>query len=360
MDKMAIKYSNTYYTIFIDNSLESLTEFLIENKEKFSRYYILVDENTHSLAIAPLLQKVPILQMAEILEVDAGEKYKNLHTASTLWEALLENNADRNTLIINLGGGMVSDLGGFTASVFKRGIPFINIPTTLLSMTDASIGSKTGIDFQGYKNQIGSFAHPMGVFINSDFIDTLPEKELYSGMGEVLKYSLIADTKLWDILKTKSINSDLDFGTIISECVRIKNLIVDNDWREKGDRKILNFGHTIGHALESFSLSKSRRHLAHGEAVACGILVELEISVRKLNLNSNLRESVQQYILDNFDLYPITEKDFTHLISLMKKDKKNNNSEILFVLLSELGKANYDINVSEEEIIEALNYYSNL
>jgi 3-dehydroquinate synthase len=357
---MASCYTNKYYSIYIDNSLKSLDEFLVSNEGKYSSYYILVDENTHSLAIPQLLKKVPKLQMAEILEVDAGEKYKNLHTASVLWEALLENNADRNTLLINLGGGMITDLGGFVASVFKRGISFINIPTTLLSMTDAAIGSKTGIDFQGYKNQIGSFAHPQAVFINTEFINTLKEEEIYSGMGEVLKYSLISDSKLWDVLKDQSISNELDFEIIVAECVNIKNTIVDNDWTEKGERKILNFGHTIGHALESFSMSKSRRHLTHGEAIACGILVELELSVKKFNFDSSTHNRIQQYILENFDLFPISDKDFDRLISIMRKDKKNTNSEISFVLLHDIGKAEYGISVSESEIIEALNYYANL
>lgn len=352
--------TNAFYSIYLDNSLQSLSEFLLKNENTYSSYFILVDENTHSKSVGLLLDRVPFLQRAEILEVDAGEEHKNLHTAASLWEALLENNADRNTLLINLGGGMISDLGGFVASVFKRGIPFINIPTTLLSMTDASIGSKTGVDFQGYKNQIGSFAHPEAVFISTDFLQTLPERELFSGMGEVLKYSIIANTQLWNLLKDQEISPNLDFGIIVAECVQIKNEIVDKDWSEKAERKVLNFGHTIGHALESFSMNKVNRHLLHGEAVALGIIVELELAVKFLNFDSFIRDEIQQYILDNFDFFPIADADFDTLLALMKKDKKNRGTDISFVLVEEMGKPNYNVNIQESDIIEALNYYANL
>lgn len=352
--------SNEFYSIYLDNDLQLLAEFLLKNEEKYSKYFILVDENTHSLAIPIVLERVKFLQRAEIIEVDPGEEHKNLHTASALWGTLLENDADRNTLLINLGGGVLSDLGGFVASVFKRGIHFINIPTTLLAMTDASIGSKTGINFQGYKNQIGSFAHPDAVFICTDFLRTLPKRELFSGMGEVLKYSFIAESPIWEVLKEQEIGDDLDFDIIVNECISIKNRIVSNDWNEKGERKILNFGHTIGHALEAFSLKNIRRHLFHGEAVALGIIVELELSVRLLNFDTYLRDQIQQYIIDNFDLFPIEEDDFSQLISLMKKDKKNSNSGISFVLIEAMGKPKFNINIDESDIVSALKYYANL
>ncbi len=357
---MATIFTNEFYSIFLDNDLSSLKEFLLDSKEKYSSYFILVDENTHSLAIPVLLAKVGFLQQAKILEIDAGEKFKNLHTASSLWEALLENNADRNTLLINLGGGVVSDMGGFVASVFKRGIPFINIPTSLLAMTDAAIGSKTGVDFNLYKNQIGSFAHPDAVFICTDFLNTLPQRELFSGMGEVLKYGFIAESPIWDVLKNQEVNSEIDFDVFVAECVRIKNDIVSSDWKENAIRKILNFGHSVGHAFESFAINKFPRHLLHGEAVALGIIVEMELSVRILNFDTYTRDQAQQYILDNFDLYPITEMDFGKLIDFMRKDKKNNNGDFNFVLLEEMAKPKYDISVSEENIIESLQYYANL
>lgn len=351
---------NPNYDIFIDNSLQSLNVFLEERKDVYSKYYILVDENTHSACVPKLLSNVDILQNADILEVDAGEENKNLIIANGLWEALLENNANRQTLIINLGGGLVSDLGGFVASTFKRGIPFINVPTTLLSMTDAAIGSKTAINLGLAKNQIGTFAHPEAVFINTEFIDSLPERERNSAFGEILKYALIADAKLWDILKNQSVNEIDDYEMIVSECAKIKNDIVSQDPEEHGIRKILNFGHTVGHAFESFSIGRQNRQLYHGEAVALGMIVEMYISSRIQRLDNIDREEIQQYILDNFRICPIEEKDFAELIGFMKKDKKNTNSKVSFVLISEIGKAHFNQNIDESLILDALKYYSEL
>ncbi len=357
---MLEKIHNPNYDIFIDNNLESLNVFLDERKDVYSKYYILVDENTHTACIPKLLSSVNILQNAEILEVGAGEGNKNLIIANGLWEALLENNANRQTLIINLGGGLVSDLGGFVASTFKRGIPFINIPTTLLAQTDAAIGSKTAINLGLAKNQIGTFANPEAVFISTDFIDSLPERDKNSAFGEILKYALIADAKLWDILKNQEINDITDYEMIVSECVKIKNDIVTQDPNEKGIRKILNFGHTVGHAFESFSMELHKRQLFHGEAVALGMIVEMYISSKILGFDNIVREEIQQYILDNFVILPIEKKDFAELIGYMKKDKKNTKTDISFVLISEIGKAYYNQNIEEKLITEALKYYSEL
>jgi len=357
---MLEKIHNPNYDIFIDNSLESLNVFLEERKDEYSKYYILVDENTHTACIPKLLSNVSMLQNAEILEVDAGEENKNLIIANGLWEALLENNANRRTLIINLGGGLVSDLGGFVASTFKRGIPFINVPTTLLSQTDAAIGSKTAVNLGLSKNQIGTFAHPEAVFISTEFISSLPEREKNSAFGEILKYALIADAKLWDILKNQSINDIDDYEMIVSECAKIKNDIVTQDPNEKGVRKILNFGHTIGHAFESFSMGLQNRQLYHGEAVALGMIVEMYISSKVFKFSVIDREEIQQYILDNFGVLPIEEKDFEELINYMKKDKKNTNSKVSFVLISEIGKTHFNQSIEEDLIFEALKYYSEL
>jgi 3-dehydroquinate synthase len=273
---------------------------------------------------------------------------------------LVENEADRKTLLINLGGGVVTDMGGFVASVFKRGIPFINIPTTLLGLTDASIGSKTGIDLSLAKNQIGTFAHPQAVFISTDFLRNLPERELISGMGEVLKYAFIDNNKIWDTIKYQELSADIDFDIFVNECVHIKNKIVEQDFYEQGIRKVLNFGHTFGHAIESYSLINEKRNLLHGEAVALGMIVELYLSVQFAGFDKEKQIEIQQYILDNFALYPIEESDFEALIDLMRKDKKNSESNIAFVLLQEIGSPIYDQIISEEDIIKALQYYADL
>lgn len=357
---MAEIIENSHYSIYIDKSLQSLALYLDQNKANFSKYFILVDENTHTECIPYLLSQVKVLQEASILEIDAGEVNKTLKTATGLWEALLENEADRKTLLINLGGGIVTDMGGFVASVFKRGIPFINIPTTLLGQTDAAIGSKTGVDLAFAKNQIGTFAHPQAVFISTTFLKNLPERELISGMGEVLKYALIDSEHLWNVLKNQELNPRMDFDIFVKECVQIKNNIVEKDWYEQGRRKILNFGHTIGHALESYSMSKGNRSILHGEAVALGIIMELYLSAELAGFNNEIQQEIQQYILDNFALYPIEEQDFEPLINLMRKDKKNNDSNIAFVLLEEIGKPIYDQFISEDVIINALKYYAQL
>jgi len=351
---------NPDYDIFIDDSLKYLNDFLENKKDHYSKYYILVDENTHTTCIPKLLSNVSLLQNAEILEIDAGEENKNLIIANGLWEALLENNANRKTLIINLGGGLVSDLGGFVASTFKRGIPFINVPTTLLAQTDAAIGSKTAVNLGHAKNQIGTFAHPEAIFISIDFISSLPERDKNSAFGEILKYALIADEKLWEILKNQELDEITDYEMIVTECAKIKNDIVTQDPKEKGIRKILNFGHTVGHAFESFSMNPHNRQLYHGEAIALGMIVEMYISSKILNFNNSLREEIQQYILDNFRIFSIEEKDFPQLIDFMRKDKKNTDSNISFVLISEIGKAHFNQNVDESLIFEALKYYSEL
>ncbi len=352
--------TNENYTIYIDNSMDTLVDFFDKREDEFTRVFILVDENTHETCIPLLLSKVEFLQHSEILEIDAGEENKDMETAMSLWHALLENGADRKTLIVNLGGGVVTDLGGFVAATFKRGIPFVNIPTTLLGQIDAAVGSKTGVDLGNLKNQIGAFAHPLAVFVNTDFIDTLPDRELDSALGEFIKYALISDYVLWNMLINQEYGRDVDFGFMVNECLNIKNNLITEDLREKGPRKILNFGHTIGHALESFALTRNNRHLRHGEAVALGIVVELYLSVKVLGFDRYLQEKIEKYILDNFNFCPITKDDFEEILDLMRKDKKNEDGKISFVLLNDIGKPSYDQFIDEKLIIEALEYYANL
>ena len=357
---MANIITNDNYNIHIDNSMQALVDFFELRKNDFSNIFILVDENTHESCIPLLLSKVEFLQNSEILEIDAGEENKDIDTATGLWHALLENGADRKTLIVNLGGGVVTDLGGFVASTFKRGVAFINIPTTLLGQIDASVGSKTGVDLGYSKNQVGAFAHPKAVFINTDFIDSLADLELYSALGEFIKYALISDHILWRMLINQEYGRDTDFGFMVSECLKIKNRLITEDLYEHGPRKILNFGHTFGHALESLSIINNKRQLRHGEAVALGIIMELYLSVKLLGFDEYLQKEIQNYILSNFDFCSIDKSSFDAIIDLMRKDKKNIDGKISFVLLSDIGKAHYDQFIDEDLILEALNYYSNL
>ena len=357
---MANIIKNENYNIYIDNSMKGLDSYFKNHKEDFSKVFILVDENTHDSCVPLLLSNVEYLQESEILEIDFGEEHKNIETATGLWHALLENEADRKTLIINLGGGVITDLGGFVASTFKRGISFINIPTSLLAQIDASVGSKTGVDLAYSKNQVGLFAHPKAVFINTDFVNTLPDRELKSALGEFIKYALISDFVLWNMLINQEYGRDMDFGFMVNECLNIKNNLISEDLYEKGPRKILNFGHTIGHALESLSVKRNKRPLRHGEAVALGIIVELYLSVKVLSFDRYQKEKIEKYILDNFSFCSIEKSDFDELLNLMRKDKKNIDGKISFVLLSEIGKAHYDQFIEEDLIIEALDYYINL
>ena len=255
------------YSIWIGKNSFSKLDISI-----YSQVAILVDENTKR----DCLSKLPQIESALIIEIKSGEQYKNISTCSFIWEQLTINNFDRNSLLINLGGGVIGDMGGFCAATYKRGLEFIHIPTTLLAMVDASVGGKLGIDFKGFKNQIGLFNNPKAVLISSVFLETLAESELKSGFAEVVKHALISDNSLWLKLKNTPF-TDLDWEDIIDTSIQIKNKIVLADPFEKGERKKLNFGHTFGHAIESYYLEK-RTPISHGKAVFMGMILEAEIS----------------------------------------------------------------------------------
>jgi len=246
---------NLDYPVYIGNRyLKDLNIILEDYEDQYSRLYIIVDENTHELCLPQLLNEVEMLEGAQVMEIPSGEDSKTLEIVQHLWTTLSEDQADRKTLIVNLGGGVVTDLGGFACSTYKRGIRFIQIPTTLLSQVDASVGSKVGINFGGYKNQIGAFTDPMMVIIAPLFLDTLQTRDLLSGFAEVMKHALIADLEYWNYLKNQD---TMDWSKIIERSVEIKAEIVKNDPKEQGKRKILNFGHTFAHAFESYSAERS-------------------------------------------------------------------------------------------------------
>jgi len=313
------------YSIWIgENSLSKLD---ISN---YSKVAILVDENTKR----DCLNKLPKIDSALIIEIKSGEKYKNISTCNLIWEQLTINNFDRNALVINLGGGVIGDMGGFCAATYKRGLDFIHIPTTLLAMVDASVGGKLGIDFKGFKNQIGLFNNPKAVLISPKFLETLAESELKSGFAEVVKHALISDNSLWVKLKN-TLFTDLDWEDIIYTSVQIKNKIVLADPIEKGERKKLNFGHTFGHATESYYLEKGTP-ISHGEAVFMGMILETEIS----NLSETDKNEIKNYILSNFALPYTPKKSYLH--KFLINDKKNQNGKINFTLLSGIGNSSFD------------------
>ena len=305
---------------------------------EYSKVAILVDENTKR----DCLNKLSKVDNSIIIEIKSGEKNKNISTCNFIWKELTNHNFDRNSLLINLGGGVIGDMGGFCASTYKRGIDFIQIPTTLLAMTDASIGGKLGIDFLGLKNQIGLFINPKSVLIYPDFLETLPLDQLKSGFVEVLKHALISDKNLWNkILNTPF--EELNWNDLISLSVEIKNKIILSDSREKGERKKLNFGHTFGHAIESFYLQKDTPIL-HGQAIALGILIEAKMS----NLSELEKVEITAFILSNFRLPHNPTKN--QLLKFMRNDKKNLDEKINFTLLDGIGNCSLDNLFSEDEL----------
>jgi 3-dehydroquinate synthase len=321
------------YSIWIGKN--SFSKLDISN---YSQVAILVDENTKR----DCLSKLPQIEKALIIEIKSGEEYKNISTCSFIWEQLTINNFDRNSLLINLGGGVIGDIGGFCATTYKRGLEFIHIPTTLLAMVDASVGGKLGIDFKGFKNQIGLFNNPKAVLISSEFLETLAESELKSGFAEVVKHALISDNSLWLKLKNTPF-TDLDWEDIIDTSVQIKNKIVLADPFEKGERKKLNFGHTFGHAIESYYLEK-RTPISHGEAVFMGMILETKIS----DLSETDKNEIKNYVLSNFAL-PYTPKK-SSLHKFLINDKKNQNGKINFTLLNGIGNCSLDNLFSLDEL----------
>lgn len=344
-------------------SLKSLAKFLSANS--FSQTFVLVDENTVKHCY-PVVKK--LLPKHSVIQIKSGEENKTLATCQTIWNKLTGANADRQTLLINLGGGVISDLGGFAAGCYKRGIKFINIPTTLLAMVDASVGAKTGVDLNGFKNQIGLFKEPEAVFVHTGFLKTLSDRELSAGFAEVIKHYLIADKKAFNEIsklffpkkgKPYSIRM-MDLDALVQKNIAIKAKIVAKDKFETGERKALNFGHTIGHAMETYFLNKGTKIL-HGEAVAIGILCEGMIS-RKSGLMS--RDDYFSVMLIASRIFPdlpfLLKQSIPAILKLMKQDKKNASGKTLFTLLNQTGKFSINNSVPENIIIEALEYYSEL
>tara|TARA_B100001540_G_C15760658_1_gene621507 strand:+ start:69 stop:1067 length:999 start_codon:yes stop_codon:yes gene_type:complete len=314
--------SNEYY-IYIGK--ESLAKF---NYSDYSNIAILVDENTKKYCL-PILLENKKLNNHTLIKINSGEEHKNISTCNYIWGKLSDNNFDRNSLLINLGGGVIGDIGGYCASTYKRGINFIHIPTSLLAMVDASIGGKLGVNFGHLKNHIGLFNNPRRVLIYPEFLKTLNQQQIKSGFAEIIKHALIADSEQWNYLKEKSFE-DINWEEIISNSVKIKNKIVMSDPKEKKERKKLNFGHTYGHALESYFL-ENKTPILHGEAVLAGILMEIEIS----NMPNKEKEEIKKYILTNFILPKIPVKE--NLKKYLLHDKKNQKKYINFSLLNKIG-----------------------
>jgi 3-dehydroquinate synthase len=348
--------SNNYYVNFNEDSYLKLNAYLASNIP--SKIFILVDENTNQHCLPILLGALETTSEIEIIEIEAGEEHKNLDTCTGVWHALTELGADRKSLLINLGGGVITDLGGFVASCFKRGIIFINIPTTLLSMVDASVGGKTGVDLGVLKNQIGLFSDPEMVLIDPTYLETVTEREIRSGLAEIIKYGLTYDIKLWDDIKVFNELSVSNLSTLIHRSIEIKNEVVTEDPKEHGLRKILNYGHTLGHAIESYFLeSENKEKLTHGEAIAIGMITEAFLSEKLLNFPIDKLADIKSILLNIYGKVAIETKDYEAIIELLIHDKKNISGQVNFVLLSDYEKFKFNCKVEKNLIIEALDYY---
>jgi len=342
---------------FNELSYLALNEHLKTND--YSKVFIIVDENTHKYCLPKFLESTTDLEDIDIIEIESGEIHKTIETCVGIWNTLSDLEADRKSLIINLGGGVITDLGGFVASTFKRGIKFINVPTSLLSMVDASVGGKTGVDLGHLKNQIGVIINPEIVMINTEFLKTLPSNQLKSGMAEMLKHGLISSENYWEKFSDLSNMTYKDLDILIYESVLIKKDIVDQDPYEKNLRKTLNFGHTLGHAIESYFLSNpNKKELLHGEAIAIGMVLETHISTNLLGFSEDLCQSIKELMIKTYGKVQIDANDFEPIIQLLKYDKKNEHGNINFVLLETIGKPKIDCTVDEELIYNAFKYYN--
>ena len=346
--------TTSYSVHFNQNAYDALNSHLAS--KSYSSLFIIVDENTYEFCLPSFMGAITGDYHFEVLEIESGEINKNIRTCSNLWEALSELDADRKSLIINLGGGVVTDLGGFVASTFKRGIDFINVPTTLLAMVDASIGGKTGVDLGALKNQIGVINQPEMVLVISEFLKTLEERQVQSGYAEMLKHGLIQSSPYWETLK--SVSTIDGFDSMIYTSVGIKNRVVIEDPTEQGLRKILNFGHTLGHAIESYFLaSTDYETLLHGEAIAIGMILEGYLAHKITGLPESEMEDIKSTFLRRYEKVTFTDEDIYNILSLLKFDKKNSHGKINFVLLEKIGKPVIDVQIPPNLYREAFAYY---
>ncbi len=344
--------------IFNQDKLYEIIKHIVN--QKFTNIVVLVDQNT-GLKCMPLFNTLfgDSLGDYHILTTKSGEENKTMSQVMEIHAFLVGANIDRNSLIINLGGGLLSDIGGFAASIYKRGIEYVNIPTTLLAMVDAAIGGKTGVNLLNIKNQIGTFKKPNAIYLNTSFLETLDEVQLKSGFAELVKYGLIADKKLWEVLKNSDYHNYQSLFESIAKAAEIKNRICEIDPDEEGIRKILNFGHTVGHALETFFLNNGNEK-THGECVAAGMIMESHLSMLKGYLQMSQFVEIKGVLLEKFGKLKFSQNEIEALIYLMGFDKKNAGKEIKVVRLDEIGKCTFTFTASKEELKMSLHYYLSL
>lgn len=350
--------TETYKVHFNDKSYNELNRYI--DHHDFSKLFIIVDSNTHEFCLSRFMSKLETSVSTEVIEIEAGEHHKTIETCVGVWNALSELGADRKSLVLNLGGGVITDLGGFVACTFKRGIKYINIPTSLLAMVDASVGGKTGVDLGTLKNQIGVISSGDMVIIDTGYLDTLPQNHLKSGLAEMLKHGLICDKAYFDKLTDLSKLTLHDLDKLIHESVMIKKNIVTLDPFEKSERKHLNYGHTLGHAIESYFLSNPEKvALLHGEAIAIGMILESYISSELLGFPKKDLTYLTSAINNIYTHVAISPSDYEGIIELLKYDKKNEHGNVNFVLLEDIGKPKINCVVENQLLIDSFEFYAN-
>jgi len=348
--------ANGYPIYFGEDEYQSLNQFIEE--KNYSNIFILTDTNSNEYCLTKFLPFLATEKTIEIIEIEPGESEKNIASCVEIWSILTELGGDRKSLLINIGGGVITDIGGFVASTFKRGIDFIHIPTTLLAMVDASVGGKNGVDLGSLKNQIGVINVPKIVLIDTKYLSTLPENEMRSGLAEMLKHGLIADADYWAKFKQQSAIDFADFDKLIHRSIEIKNEIVMQDPTENGIRKALNFGHTLGHAIESYFLeNENKKTLLHGEAIAVGMILESYISWQKKLLSAAEYIEIKNTINAIFETIVFEENDLKPILELLIHDKKNEYGKIQFALLDGIGNIKIDQEVENELIMKSFADY---
>lgn len=346
--------ASEYSIYFNQEGYQMLNAWISDSN--YSKLFLLVDEHTNEFCLPKLLPKLEVEIPIEIIEIEAGEEMKTISTCVEIWSILSDLGADRKSAIINLGGGVITDIGGFVAATFKRGIDFINIPTSLLGMVDASIGGKNGVDLGNLKNQIGVIIPPKLVLIDTDFLETLPQNQMKSGLAEMLKHGLIYDKNYWLQFKNlNELNFD-DFDTLIHRSIEIKNEIVSQDPTENGIRQALNFGHTLGHAIESHFLD-TPAPLLHGEAVAIGMILESYISKEKKLISEEDYYEIKNTLLAIYEKPIFSKKDQESIINLLIHDKKNEYGKVQFALIQNIGAIVLNQSADNELIIESFKEY---
>lgn len=341
-------------TVAIAPLAESLPAFLDSND--FSAIAVIVDSHTAKFCYPDLKLLLP---KHTLVRIKAGEEQKHIATCELIWDAFTRASFDRHALVLNLGGGVIGDMGGFCAATFKRGIAFAQLPTTLLAQVDASVGGKLGIDFNGLKNHIGVFQQPNAVLIDPSFLTTLPERELRSGFAEIIKHCLIADAAMWEEIRVRDLDEQ-NWPALVAHSVAIKQGIVAEDPTEKGLRKILNFGHTLGHAVETYFLNTPRKRLLHGEAIAVGMVAEAFIAFQKGMIDQTLLTQIEEYVFAVYGNARLTETDTEPVLALTAQDKKNRGNQILMSLLNGPGSCAFDVPVTMAEMRRGLAFYRGL